>query len=73
MTTQAAPMLCIPKKNHSLRMVIDQWDRNDNTHKDVTPMPDQDNIRNSVARGQYRTKIDISDAYKQIHVHPDSR
>ena len=40
-------------------------------HNDVTFMPDQDNIRNSVACGQYRTKINISDAYEQIRVHPD--
>ena len=39
--------------------------------KDVTPMPDQDNIRNNVLRVQYRTKIDISDAYEQIHVEPE--
>jgi Reverse transcriptase (RNA-dependent DNA polymerase) len=70
-TTQAAPMLCIPKKTHALQTVIDSRNWNENTHKDVTPMPDQDNIRNSVARSCYRTKINISDAYEQMRVHPD--
>jgi mannose-6-phosphate isomerase class I len=37
-TEQAAPMLCIPKKNTTLRTVIDQ-EHNDNMEKDVTPLP----------------------------------
>jgi hypothetical protein len=69
-TDQATPMLCIPKKEGTLHTVIDQRERNANTIKDVTPMPDQDNIRNSVACAKYRMKIDIADAYKQIHIEP---
>ncbi|KAL1944124.1 hypothetical protein VTO73DRAFT_3309 [Trametes versicolor] len=64
--TQAAPMLCVLKKNGKLRTVIDARQRNDNTHKDVTPFPDQDNIRLDVARAKFRSKIDMSDAYEQI-------
>ena len=41
---QAAPMLCIPKKSGKLWTVIDCRKRNDNTVKDVTPFPDQDQI-----------------------------
>ncbi len=39
--TQAAPLMCIPKKDGRLRTVIDARQRNDNTVKDVTPLPDQ--------------------------------
>ncbi|KAJ3979311.1 hypothetical protein F5890DRAFT_1558899 [Lentinula detonsa] len=39
---QAAPMLCIPKKDGTLRVTIDYRERNLNTEKDVTPLPDQD-------------------------------
>ena len=46
---QAAPLLCVPKKNGKLRTVVDARKRNDNTHKDVTPFPDQDQIRMDVA------------------------
>ena len=38
--------------------------------KDVTPFPDQEQIRNDVARGKYQSKIDMSNAYEQIHVEP---
>src|ERR1700742_2549188 len=70
---QAAPMLCVLKKSTTpkLRTVIDGRKRNDNTVKDVMPFPDQEEIRNNVARAKYRSKIDMSDAYEQIHVEPD--
>ncbi|KAJ7575439.1 hypothetical protein C8J56DRAFT_1063344 [Mycena floridula] len=53
---QAAPMLCIPKKNGTLRTIVDCHRRNDNTVKDVTPFPDQDQIRLDVARANIRSK-----------------
>ena len=65
-TPQAAPMLCIPKKNGKLRTVVDCRQRNDNTVKDVTPFPDQDRIRMDIARAKYRSKFDLSNAYEQV-------
>lgn len=38
--------------------------------KDVTPLPDQDTIREDVAWAKYRSKIDLADAYKQVRVEP---
>src|ERR1700722_3482531 len=62
-------MLCIFKKGGAkLCTVIDGRKRNENTRKDVTPFPDQEQIRNDVAQGKYRSKIDMSNAYKQIRV-----
>ena len=46
---QAAPLLCIPKKSGKLQTVIDCQQHNENTVKDVTPLPDQDQIRMDVA------------------------
>ena len=46
--SQAAPLLCIPKKSGKLQTVVDCRQRNDNTVKDVTPFPDQDQIRMDV-------------------------
>ncbi|KAL1939365.1 hypothetical protein VTO73DRAFT_9921 [Trametes versicolor] len=65
---QAAPLLCVLKKSGKIRTVIDARQRNDNTFKDVTPFPDQDNIRQDVARAPHRSKIDMSDAYEQIRI-----
>ena len=52
--SQAAPMLCVFRKGGAkLCTVIDGRKRNENTKKDVTPFPDQEQIRNDVARGKY--------------------
>jgi len=67
-SSQAAPLICIPKKDGHIRTVVDARQRNDNTIKDVTPLPDQDVIREDVARGKYRSKIDLADAYEQVRV-----
>ena len=63
-------MLCIKKKTNKLRTVVDERQRNDNTIKDVTPLPDQDVIRLDVARAKIHSKIDLSDAYEQVHIVP---
>jgi hypothetical protein len=42
--------------------------QNENTVKDVTPFLDQDMIRNDVARAPYRSKLDMSESYKQTHI-----
>jgi len=47
---QVAPLLCIPKKDGKLRTVVDVRQQNDNMVKDVTPLPDQEVIREDVAR-----------------------
>lgn len=66
--SQASPMLCIPKQPSGIRTVIDLRQRNENTVKDVTPFPDQYQIRHDVARARYRSKIDMTDAYEQVRI-----
>jgi Reverse transcriptase (RNA-dependent DNA polymerase) len=70
-TEQAAPMLCVHKKNMQLRTVVDGRQRNENTVKDVTPLPDQDVICLDGARAKIRSKIDLSDVYKQVRIVPE--
>lgn len=67
-TDQAAPLLCVYKKDGRLRTVVDLRQRNENTVRDVTPFPDQDQIRNDVARARFRSKLDMSDAYEQTRI-----
>ena len=67
-THQAAPMLCIARKDFLLRTVMDLRKRNDNTYNDVTPLPDQETIRNDMAKAKYRSKIDLSNVYEQVLV-----
>jgi hypothetical protein len=64
--SQALLLICLPKKDGRLRTVIDARQRNDNTIKDVMPLPDQDAIREDVAWAKYRSKIDLTDTYEQV-------
>ena len=61
-------MLCVKKKMNKLRTVVDGRQRNDNTIRDVTPLPDQDIIRLDVARAKIHSKIDLSDVYEQVRI-----
>jgi len=66
-----ASMLVEAKSDGRIRHLIDLRFRNDNTQADDTQIPEQNTIYNAVARGRFRSKIDLSDAYFQTRVHPD--
>ena len=64
-------MLCIPKKNGTLRTIFDLRQQNENTLKDVTPFPDQDAIRHDIAQAMFRSKLDMTEAYEQMRIRPE--
>ena len=68
---QATPMLCIPKKNGTLRTMFNLRQQNENTWKDVTPFPDQDTIHHDIARAKFRSKLDMTEAFEQTHIRPE--
>ena len=70
-TKQATPMLCIPKKNGTLRTVFDLRQQNENTWKDVTPFPDQDAICHNIVRATFKSKLDMIEAYEQTRIRPE--
>ena len=51
--------------------MVDCQQRNDNMIKDVTPFPDQDQIRMDVAQAKYHSKIDLSNVYEQVRIDPE--
>ena len=68
----AAPIFGVAKKKPGeIRWVIDLKRRNQITHRDYTPIPNQGQIRDDMARHKYRSKIDMSNAYYQIRVEPE--
>ncbi|KXN91596.1 hypothetical protein AN958_12890 [Leucoagaricus sp. SymC.cos] len=67
-TDQAAPLLCVLKKDSQLRTITDARFHNDNTIKDVTPLLDQEVIQEDLARVKYCSKIDLADAYEQVYI-----
>jgi len=63
-----ASMFVEPKGDGRIRPFLDLRFRNDNTQADHTQIPEQNTILNAVARGRFRSKIDLSDAYFQTRV-----
>ncbi|OJT15961.1 Transposon Tf2-12 polyprotein [Trametes pubescens] len=54
-----------------LRVVCDLRERNANTHKVTSPLPDMEGILQWVSRKPYRSLIDGKDTYEQIRVEPE--
>jgi hypothetical protein len=68
------PMLLIPKPGTvppQLRTVIDLRERNKNTHKLTSPLPDIEGMLRRAANHRYRTTLDLKSAYEQIRIVPE--
>lgn len=66
------PMLFIRKPGtDKLCTVVDLHERNSNTCKLSSPLPDIDRILRRVARKRYHSIIDGQDAYEQICIVPE--
>ena len=59
----------IPKidKPDETRFLYDLVARNDNTYDDLANIPDQSNVINTIANAKFRSKIDLSNAYYNLH------
>jgi hypothetical protein len=69
-------MLLIPKPRAPggpllLRTVVDLRARNDNTHKQTSPLPDPEGILRRAAAHNFWTLMDGKDAYEQIRIEPE--
>ena len=68
------PMLLIPKLNTKppeLRTVVDLRERNKNTHRMTSPLPDMEGVLRRTAKHKYRSMLDMKNAYEQIRVIPE--
>ena len=69
----ACSMFMIKKHDwqNEARFLHDLVDRNTNTRKDNTPIPDIPSIINPVARHPDRSKIDLTDGYHNVRIKPE--
>ena len=68
------PMLLIPNVNTNLpvlRTVVDLRERNKNTHRMTSPLPDMEGVLRRTAKHKFRTMLDMKNAYEQIRVVPE--
>ena len=68
------PLLLIPKLNTNppeLRTVVDLRERNKNTHRLTSLLPDMEGVLRRTAQHKYRTMLDMKNAYEQIRIIPE--
>ena len=69
----ASPMACVRKLDGSLRLSIDYCKLNNRTIPDRQPIPKIHDIIDSLGSHQGFFTLDMSKAYHQGYIHPDSR
>ena len=69
----ASPMVCRRKSDGSLRLCIDYRKLNNRTILDRQPIPKIQDIIDSLGGQQWFSTLDMSKAYHQGYIHPDSR
>ena len=62
------PILFVPKKDGKLRLCVDYRKLNDITIKNRYPLPLINELRETTAKAQIFTKLDIRDAYYRIRI-----
>jgi len=68
-----SPPVLVPKKDGTYRFCVDYRKVNDVTRKNAHPLPNIDSILDRLRNARYISKVDMSQAFHQIVVHPDSR
>ena len=67
------PLLCIPKKDNTWRVVVDFRKLNDKTIADRHPVPAIDDILNAIGSHKYFTTLDLLSGFLQIPLDDDSK
>ena len=68
------PMLLIPKpgtKPPLLQTVVDLQERNSNTRKLTSPLPNMEGMLRRTASKPFRTALDLKNTYEQIRIIPE--
>lgn len=66
-----SPILFVPKKNGKLRFCVDYRQLNNRTIKSKYPLPNIDNMMETLQGSEYFSKIDLSQGYHQMRVHDE--
>lgn len=73
MSPWAHPLVCVKKKDGSIRLCTDLRRLNVNLKKDQFPLPNIKDIIDNLAGAQYFTTIDLRSGFQQVAVHPEDR
>ncbi|QRW20625.1 Retrotransposable element Tf2 protein [Rhizoctonia solani] len=64
----SAPVMFVKKADGSLRLVVDYRKLNDVTHKNVYPLPRQDNLMAKLRHAKVFTKLDLRWGYNNVWI-----
>ncbi|KAF8750266.1 hypothetical protein RHS01_09482 [Rhizoctonia solani] len=67
-SSAGAPVMFVKKANGSLRLVVDYRKLNDVTHKNVYPLPRQDDLMAKLRRAKLFTKLDLRWGYNNVQI-----
>ena len=62
----AAPIVCVPKKDNTIRFCVDYRGLNSKTVFDPQPMPKIEDVLNKLGKAKYLSKLDLTKGYWQI-------
>ena len=72
-SSYSSPLVCVRKKDGSLRLCVDYRKLNSKTIPDCQPIPKMQDILNSLGGNSWFTTLDLSKAYHQGFIDEDSR
>ena len=72
-SSYSSPMICVRKKNGTLRLCIDYRKLNSKTIPDSQPIPKVQDILNSLGGNRWFSTLDMSKTYHQGFIHENSR
>ncbi|QRW24722.1 Retrotransposable element Tf2 protein [Rhizoctonia solani] len=67
-SSTGAPVMFVKKADRSLRLVVDYRKLNDVTHKNVYPLPRQDNLMAKLRHAKIFTKLDLCWGYNNVWI-----
>ncbi|QRW17963.1 Retrotransposable element Tf2 protein [Rhizoctonia solani] len=67
-SSTGAPVMFVKKADGSLRLVVDYQKLNDVTHKNVYPLPRQDNLMAKLRHAKIFTKLDLRWGYNNVRI-----
>ncbi|KAF8736561.1 hypothetical protein RHS02_06280, partial [Rhizoctonia solani] len=67
-SSAGAPVMFVKKADGSLRLVVDYRKLNDVTHKNVYPLPRQDNLMAKLRHAKIFTKLDLRWGYNNVQI-----
>lgn len=67
------PVVCVPKPNGKTRVCLNAKKLNEVTKKNVYPQQNANRILALIGKANYVTTLDMTDAFFQVPLHPDSQ